>query len=195
MLKKFLIVATLCSPAVTLAAPYLLLGGATGKADTGDMELAVGPAATLNTDDGFGRALIGGGAELTPNLALEALYLTPAEVTVTDSAAGRKDTLESAGVQLAAVVKAPLAPGFAVFGKLSGNYMDMKYSRRDPLPGASFSDKDSQFQLGFGAGLEFMFNDDAGLRLTAERIQLRDAVSTGGDADLDQATLAVVLNF
>lgn len=194
MLKKLMMVVMLGSPAVTLAAPYLLLGGATGKADTGDMELAVGPAATLNTDDGFGRALIGGGAELTPNLALEALYLTPAEVAVTDSATGRKDTLESAGVQLAALVKAPLAPGFAVFGKLSGNYMDMKYSSRAPL-GTSFSDKDSQFQLGFGAGLEFMFNDDAGLRLTAERIQLRDAVSGGGDAGLDQATLAVVLNF
>ena len=29
-----------------------------------------------------------------------------------DSATGRKDTLESAGIQLAALVKAPLAPGF-----------------------------------------------------------------------------------
>lgn len=195
MLKKLMLAAVLGLPVTAFAGPYILIGGASGKADVEALEATFNPLAPLDSDDSFGRALVGAGADITPNLAVEALYLTKAEVSVSDRVTGEVGKLESSGIQLAALVKAPLTPSFAVFGKLSGNYMEVKYAYSDPLlPVNNMSMKDSSFYLGFGAGLEFLFNDDAGIRLTAERIQFRDTLN-GNDSDLDQATIAVVLNF
>jgi opacity protein-like surface antigen len=61
----------------------------------------------------------------------------------------------------------------------------------------SASDKDTGFHLGFGAGLEYQVTDAVGVRLTAERIQLRDVELLGSeyDVDLDQATLGVQFSF
>ncbi len=196
MLKKLMLVAVLGLPVSAFAGPYILIGGASGKADVEEIEASFSPLASLESDDSFGRALVGVGVDVTPNLAVEALYLTKAEVSVADRLTGETDKLESSGIQFAALVKAPLTPAFSVFGKLSGNYMEVKYTHNDPAsPVTSGSVKDSNFHLGFGAGLEFLFNDDAGIRLTAERIQFRDAINGSGDSDLDQATIAVVLNF
>lgn len=195
MLKKLALVVALAAPACAFAGPYFVVGGALGKADLGDIESFYGPGTPLTTDDGFGRALIGVGADVSPNLGLEALYLTDAEGTVKDNT-GQKDTLKSSGFQFAVIGKAPLTAQLSLFGKLSANYMDVQYEYADALaPGNNYSEKDSNFHLGFGAGALYQVSDAVGLRLGVERIQLRDAINGSGNFDVDQTSLAVTFAF
>ncbi len=183
MMKKLALAFTLCMPLTAFAGPYLIVGGAMGTADLDDVTPA---GATV--DDNFGRALVGIGADINPYLGLEALYMTEAEVSI--SMPPDELTIKSSGFQFALLGKAPLTQQLSLFGKLSGNYLEVKAD--DTLTG---SDKDSNFQLGFGVGLHYQVNDAVGLRLTGERIQIRDAINGQGDSDLDQASLAVTFAF
>lgn len=195
MLKKLALVVALAAPACAFAGPYFVAGGALGKADVGDIESLYAPGTPLTTDDSFGRALIGVGADVTPYLGLEALYLTDAEVTVKDNT-GQKDTLKNSGFQFAVIGKAPLSAQFSLFGKLSANYLEVKYEYVDALtPANNLSAKDSKVHLGFGAGAQYQVNDAVALRLGVERIQLRDAINGSGSSDVDQTSLAVAFAF
>lgn len=195
MLKKLALVAALAAPACAFAGPYFVAGGALGKTDLGDIESLYGHGAQLTTDDGFGRALIGVGADVSPYLGVEALYLTEAEGTVKDNT-GQKDTLKNSGFQFAVIGKAPLSAQLSLFGKLSANYMDVQHEYVDALaPVNNYSEKDSKVHLGFGAGALYQVNDAVGLRLGVERIQLRDAIKGSGSFDVDQTSLAVTFAF
>lgn len=187
MFKKLALIAALTAPASAFAGPYLVLGGAMGSADLEDVEKAyVAPDA----DDGFGRALIGVGADINPYLGIEALYMSDAEVSVKDKVGIAETKIKNAGFQFAVLGKAPLTQQLSLIGKLSTNYLEVKVD--DTVSG---SDKDSKFQLGFGVGAHYQVNDAVGLRLTAERIQIREAINGNGDSDLDQASLAVTFAF
>ncbi|MDQ8037955.1 MAG: outer membrane beta-barrel protein [Pedobacter sp.] len=186
MFKKLAVLIALAAPVSAFAGPYLVLGGAMGSADLADVE-ALYPS-TAETDDSFGRALIGIGADINPYLGIEALYMTEAEVSVSTSLA--ETTLKNSGFQFAVLGKAPLTNQLSLFGKLSGNYLEVKAD--DTVMG---SEKDSNFQLGFGVGLHYQVNDSVGVRLAGERIQIREAINGEGDSDLDQASLAVTFAF
>lgn len=195
MLKKLALVVALVAPACAFAGPYFVAGGALGKTGLSDVESSYGPGAVLTTDDSFGRALIGVGANVTPYLGVEALYLTDAEGTVKDIA-GKKDTVKNAGFQFAVIGKASLTPQFSLFGKLSANYMEVKDDHVDAItPANNRSTKDSKTHLGFGAGAQYQVNDAVALRLGVERIQLRDAINGAGSSDVDQTSLAVTFAF
>lgn len=190
MFKKLALLAVLSVPASAFAGPYLLLGGAMGKADLADVEESYSPVA-VETEDSFGRALIGIGADINPYLGIEALYMTEGEVSVEADSIDTETTLKNSGFQFAVLGKAPLTQQLSLFGKLSANYLEVKGETESPL--GNDSDKDSKFQLGFGVGLHYQVNDSVGLRLAAERIQIRDVFD--GDSDMDQASLAVTFGF
>lgn len=187
MLKKIALAATLALPALASAAPYLVMGAASGSADLADVEAGFTPG-TYSSDDSFTRALIGVGFGLNRNLAVEGLYMTEAEASV--SAPGSKDTLKSSALQFAVIGQAPVAAQFSLFAKLSANYMKVEYEST-----AALGDEDTKFQVGFGAGALFQVSDQLGLRLAAERIQVRDAIAGAGDSDIDQTSLAVTFSF
>lgn len=189
MFKKLALLVALTAPACAFAGPYLVLGGAMGTADLSDVEDSYAPLA-VETDDSFGRALIGIGADINPYLGIEALYMTEAEVSVQEPISGVETTLKNSGFQFAVLGKAPLTHQLSLFGKLSGNYLDVEAETT-----GMGSDKDSNFHLGFGVGLYYQVNDAIGLRLAAERIQIREAINGEGDSDLDQASLAVTFGF
>lgn len=189
MFRKTALLLALVAPASAFAGPYLVLGGAMGTADLGDLEESYAPF-SVDTDDSFGRALIGIGADINPYLGIEALYMTEAEVSVKEPLSGVETTLKNSGFQFAVLGKAPLTQQLSLFGKLSGNYLEVKADTT-----AMDSEKDSKFQLGFGVGLHYQANDSVGVRLAAERIQIREAINGEGDSDLDQASLAVTFAF
>ena len=190
MLKKLALAAALAAmPALAAAGPYLIMGAASGSADLADLE--AGLAAPVTSDDGFTRALVGGGFSLTPNLALEGVYMTEAEVEAKN--ATTTDTLKSSTLQFALLGQAQLAPQFSLFGKISANYVQMEYeSVTGPL---TVSADDDKFQVGYGVGLQVQASDQVGLRLGFERIQVSDAINGAGDSDIDQASLAVLFSF
>lgn len=190
MLKKLSLAATLAAlPALASAQPYLIMGAAAGTADLADVEATfLGP--TLS-DDNFTRALLGAGVALSPNVAVEGIYMTEAEVEVKD--ATTTDTLKSSTLQFALLGQVPLAAQLSLFGKISANYVRIEY---ESVSGAlAVSADDDKFQVGFGAGLQFQASDQVGLRLAVERIQVRDAINGAGDTDIDQASLAVLFSF
>jgi opacity protein-like surface antigen len=199
MLKKIMLAAVLALPSMAMAAPYLIAGAVSGTADLEDVEATypATPGLSFNSDDSFTRALFGVGTNVNENLSLEALYLTEAEVTVEESMASAKDTVQSSGLQFALLGKAPLTPQFSLLGKLSLNYVKVEYEFEDPFGfwGGSFSEDDTSMQLGFGVGAHFQASDAIGLRLGFERIQLREAIGGTGDSDIDQASLAVTFSF
>lgn len=193
MLKKIAIVAALAMPAFAFANPYIIAGGASADADLSDVEAFYGPG--FESDNTFGRALIGFGADLSENLGFEAVYMTEGEVTVEE--AGQKDILKNSGFQLALLGKVPLSEQFSLFGKMSANYLTVENEYTDyVIPTNSYSVEDSKFQLGYGIGGHFQLTDEAGLTLALERIQIRDAFTgVDSDSDLDQASLAFTFAF
>lgn len=187
MLKKLALAALLAAPALASAGPYLVMGAASGSADLADLEATF--AGPVTSDDSFTRAVVGVGFNLNPNLSVEGLYLTETEATVKQP--GREDTLKDSGLQFSLIGLAPIAPQLSLFGKLSANYMRVEW---ESAP-AALSDSDSNFHVGFGAGLQLQASDQVGVRLGVERIQLRDAINGSGDSDEDQASLAVQFSF
>jgi hypothetical protein len=196
MLKKAALAAVIALPSVASAAPYMIAGGVSGTADLGDVEATYTPGTPLNSDDSFTRALFGVGTVINENLGVEAVYLTEAEVTVEDSTGIMKDTVQSSGLQLALLGKAPLTPQFGLLGKISLNYVMVDYEFVDTSGTLmNISEDDTSMQLGFGVGAHFQASDVVGLRLGFERIMLREAIAGQGDSDIDQASLAVTFAF
>lgn len=196
MFKKAALAVALTLPSVALAGPYLVAGGALGTADMTDIEATYGTGATLTTDDSFGRALIGIGADINENLGFEALYLSEAEATVRDSF-DQEDVVTNSGLQFSLIGKAPLTAQFSIFGKLSANYMEVEDQFTSPvLPMTNYSESDSKMQLGFGIGAQFQATDKVAVRLGLERIQIRDAFEgVPSDSDVDQASLAILFSL
>lgn len=193
MLKKIAVVTLLALPTLALANPYLVAGGALGRADMSDVEATYGPGAQLSSDEEFGRALIGIGADINTHLGVEALYLTEGESTVRDSF-GQEDVVTNSGLQFALIGKAPLGAQLSLFGKLSANYLRVEDKFTSPMfPASNYSISDSKTHLGFGAGLYLQASDQVGVRLGLERIQVREAFTgVSSDSDIDQATLAFI---
>lgn len=194
MLKKTVLVFALGLPALASANPYLVAGGATGNVDLSDAEANYAFGHT--TDDSFGRAILGAGADINQNLAVEALYMTEAKASITGTGldAGRKDELSSDGFQFALLGKAPLTPQFSLFGKLSANYMKVKDD--NTTGGLAQSDDDQGVQLGYGVGGRFQITDTAGVSLALERIELSNTLfGSKYDTNLDQASLTFQFGF
>ncbi|HEX4869129.1 MAG TPA: outer membrane beta-barrel protein [Moraxellaceae bacterium] len=192
MHKKLALLAALALPSLALANPYIIAGAASGTADLSDIESYYGPG--HDTDDSFTRGIIGIGADLNPNLAVEASYLTEGEVTVSDGT--QTDTLTNSGVQFALLGKAPLTPQLNVFGKISANYMNVEWQYQDNLvPVNNYTVDDSKFQLGYGIGLHYQVVDNVGVRVALERIQIRDAIQGAGDSDVDQVSAGFTFGF
>lgn len=188
MLKQFALAAVLAAPALAAADPYVVLGVASGKADLSDLQDTFTPG-VHTVDDNYVRALVGAGLGVNRNLALEAAYLTDGKVSVSEP--GRTDTLKASGLQLSVIGLAPLTPQFSLFGKLTANYLRLKWST-NPVPS---SQSDVGFRPGFGVGMQFRASDAVGVRLAAERIQVRDAFPSHSDSDLDEVSLAVQYAF
>lgn len=191
MHKKIALLAALALPSLASANPYIIAGAASGKADMADIEAFYG---SHDTDDSFTRALIGIGADINPNIGVEAVYMTEGETTVSDGT--QKDTLKNSGVQFALLGKAPLTPQLNVFGKISANYLNVKWQYEDYLaPVNNYSADDSKFQLGYGIGLHYQVVDNVGVRVALERIQVRDAIQGAGDSDVDQVSAGFTFGF
>lgn len=193
MLKKLAIATLFFVPAIASAASgYLVAGGAIGSTDMGDIEETYAPP--FKTDDDVQRAVIGGGVELNPYLALEAVYMSEVKNKV------ESDELEHSGLQAAIIGKAPLTPQFSLFGRLSANSILTDYRYDDGV--FSFDEEEAGAYLGFGFGADFQVNDQVGFRLQFERIQISDITildenldETSGDFDVDQTSLAVKFVF
>jgi hypothetical protein len=196
MIKKVVLASLLAMPALASAQGiYFTAGAGLGSTDMENIENSYGAGASLTTDDDVQRAVLGVGAEINEFLAVEGVYMSEAEASVGDGVV--EDTLEHSGIQLAVMAKAPLAPQFALFGKLSANLMSTDYTFDAPAP-FSYSESNSGVYLGIGVGAEVRVNDSVGIRASVERIMLDDIIDENfltepGDVDVNQFTLA--LNF
>ena len=124
MLKKLIVAMALTTPALALAqqpGPYFTVGVAGGSIDLG--ALGAGSA----SDDDVQRVVIGAGAQLNENLAVEATYLTNSEGTTTTK------KLNHSGGQLAVLMSAPMTPQFSLFGKVSANYLTVEIEDSTPF--------------------------------------------------------------
>ena len=185
MLKKLIVAMALTTPALALAqqpGPYITVGVAGGSVDLSALEVAGSVS-----DDDVQRVVIGAGAQLNANLAVEAVYLTNSEGTVKTGPITQK--LNHSGGQLAVLMSAPMTPQFSLFGKVSANYLTVEYESSLPFS----SQDDSGFHLGVGAGVAFQVNDQMGVRATFERLMIADAGNGNNDFDVDQ--IAVALNY
>lgn len=197
MIKKVLLASLLAVPALASAqgGVYFTAGLATGSADLENIEASYGGTPTTSDDDVL-RAVIGIGAQLSDYLGVEGTYHSNVENTV--KGGGDEDILEHQGVQLAVLGRAPLAPQFAVVGKLSANLMNTEYEYRTAFGG--YAEDTTGAYLGMGVGAEFRANDQVALRLMAERIMLNDIIDEDflgepGDVDVDQVTLSLNFQF
>lgn len=183
MLKKLVVALTLVMPAMAMAqGPYFTMGAAFGNVDLGEID-----AGATSSDDELQRIVIGGGVKLNPMLSLEALYLSNVE---NDIEFGLGDaTLDHSGVQLAVLAAAPLTSQLSLFGKISGNYLNVEYE--DALGSLD----DTGMHLGVGAGLSFQATDQVGLRATFERLMVTDVGGSDGDFDVDQIALSLNYSF
>ena len=185
MLKKLIVAMALTTPALALAqqpGPYFTVGVAGGSIDLGVLE-----SAGSVSDDDVKRVVIGAGAQLNENLAVEATYLTTSEGTVKTGLLTQK--LSHSGGQLAVLMGVPMTPQFSLFGKVSANYLTVEYENSLPFS----SQDDSDFHLGVGAGVAFQVSDQMGIRATFERLMITDAGNSNNDFDVDQ--IAVALNY
>lgn len=186
MLKKLVVALALTAPALALAqqpGPYFTVGAAVGSVDLGELQTAGSVA-----DDDVERVVIGAGAQLNENLAIEAVYLTNSENTVETGPV--TETIDHSGGQLSVLVSAPMTSQFSLFGKVSANYLTVEYED-STNPAAALND--SGFHLGVGAGMAFQINDQMGVRATFERLMITDVGGNNGDFDVDQ--IAVALNY
>lgn len=186
MLKKMVVALALVAPTAALAqqpGPYFTIGAAVGSVD---LDVLEGPGAV--SDDDVQRVVIGAGAQLNENLAIEATYLTNSENTVKTGPV--TETVDHSGGQLSVLMSAPITPQFSVFGKVSGNFLTVEYED-STNPAAALDD--SGFHLGVGAGMAFQINDQMGVRATFERLMITDVGGSNGDFDVDQ--IAVALNY
>lgn len=198
MFKKVLLASLLALPAIASAqgGPYFIAGGALGSADLENIEASYGSFPTTSDDEVL-RAVVGIGAQFSDYLGFEATYHSNVENTV--QGGGDEDILEHQGVQFAVLGRAPLAPQFAVLGKLSANLMNTEYEYR--VGGTSvYAEDNTGAHLGMGVGAEFRANDQVALRLMAERIMMDDIIDQNflgqpGDVDLDQVSLTFNFQF
>lgn len=196
MLKKLALASLLAVPALASAqGVYFTVGAGLGSTDMENIEASYGPGATLTTDDEVQRAVIGIGAQVNEFLAVEGTYMSEAEASVGDGVA--LDTLEHSGLQLAVLAKAPVAPQFALYGKLSANFISTEYDWY-VLNTNVYSEDTSGAYLGIGIGAEVRVNDAVGIRAGVERIMMDEIIDEAflgqsGDVDVDQFTLG--LNF
>lgn len=198
MMKKVLLASLLAVPAFASAqvGPYFTAGVAMGSADLKNIEASYGGFPTTSDDDIL-RAVIGIGFELSDFLAVEGTYQSKVENTVAGT--GDEDVLDHQGVQLAVLGRAPLAPQFALVGKLSANLMNTQYEYRVSNTSV-YSEDNTGAYLGIGFGAEFRANDQVALRLMAERIMMNDIIDQNflgepGDVDVDQVTLGFNFQF
>lgn len=198
MMKKVLLASLLAVPALASAqvGPYFTAGIAMGSADLKNIEASYGSNPTTSDDDVL-RAVIGGGIQVSDYLAFEGTYQSKVENKV--EGGGDQDLLQHQGIQLAVLGRAPLAPQFALVGKLSANLMNTQYEYR--VGGSSvYSEDNTGAYLGMGFGAEFRANDQVALRLMAERIMMNDIIDQNflgepGDVDVDQVSLAFNFQF
>lgn len=197
MFKKVLLASLLALPAIASAqgGAYFIAGGAMGSADLKNIENSYGGTPTTSDDEVL-RAVIGVGAQFSEFLGFEATYHSNVENTV--KGGGDEDILEHQGVQFAVVGRAPLAPQFALLGKLSANLMNTEYEYRTGL--GSYAEDTTKAHLGIGVGAELRANDQVSVRLMAERIMMDDIIDQNflgepGDVDVDQVSLTFNFSF
>lgn len=196
MFKKAVFAMLLALPGISSAGVYFTVGGAAGSTDLGDIEDTYG--ARFDSDDDVQRAVIGLGASVSEYLAFEGVYMTEVDNEVADRF--NKDELSHSGIQLAVIGSAPVTPQFSLLGKLTANMIATEYAYTGPV--VAYREDSSGTYLGFGVGAGVQINDRVGLRLMAERIQIKDVTILNAnlkpveaDFDVDQFSLAVNFNF
>lgn len=207
MIRKIALYVLLAAPAAAFAqGPYLMFGGASTQTDLSPIKQAAadGGVQVTSADDNSGRAIIGIGADVSPFLGFEAAYLSNVSNTV-DGTFGPdriSSQLKHQGVQFAVLGKAPLTPQFSLALKLSANQLQSDYEYTDALnPANNYSEKHTKTHLGYGIGALYQANDNVGIRLGLERIEMNDVVDKNalnghaGDFNVDIASLALVYSF
>jgi opacity protein-like surface antigen len=195
MLKKATLAALFLVPTMASAQPYLIAGAGVGSTDMEFVENVFDPG--FESDDELQRAVIGFGFKANENLALEAVYLSQADAKVSGTVLGLPSVaeLDHQGVQLGLIAAAPLTPQFSVYGKLTGNLLDINL-KLSAMGTPLLDDNDADLYFGLGAGVQVQVNDRVGLRLGVERTIVREfADYSDGDFDIDQATLALQFGF
>jgi opacity protein-like surface antigen len=208
MIRKLAMTLLLAAPAAAFAqGPYLMFGGASSTTDMGPVTSAYADNGVQVTskDDNGGRAVIGIGANVNQFLAFEAAYLTNIsnKVNGTNGIDRVSSELQHKGLQLAVIGKAPLTPQFSLSVKLSANHLQSDYEQvgTGTLALGNYSEKHTKTHLGYGIGASYQVNDNVGVRLGLERIEMNDVVDKNalnghsGDFAVDLASLALVYSF
>jgi OOP family OmpA-OmpF porin len=94
--------------------------------------------------------------------------------------------LRMMGLNLDLVGLMPLSEQFSVFGKVGAIYSQTRgqFSGHGPVIIDTFQTREREVNYKYGAGIQYDFTNNLGLRLEAERYRIDDSVGSRGDIDL-----------
>lgn len=165
------------------------IGGHLGQSKAKDACDGVsGPGISCDDKDTAWRLL--GGYQLNRNLAIEGAYTDLGEVSA--SGPGGSASAEANALELVGVGTLPLANAFSVYGK-AGIYRGEVEGRVDTAL-ISGSDKDTNTDLTFGAGVKFDMTRNVALRAEWQRYKDMGGDDTG-ESDMDVLSVGVLYRF
>jgi OOP family OmpA-OmpF porin len=133
-----------------------------------------------------------GGYRFLPYLAAEIGYTNPGKVTATIGAASAE--LKSWEIPIYAVGILPLADDkLWLMAKVGGVYWDLKASASGP--GGSASESATGFSLAYGAGVQYNFSPQFGVRAEYEVFQNVGDENTTGQGNIRMWSVGVVWRF
>ena len=138
-----------------------------------------------------------GGYKFTPNFALEGGYfdLGKFSYSATTSPAGTSNgSTKLSGFNVDAVGILPLTDKFSAFGRIGAQYAKAKdsFSGNGAASFANSSPSKGAANYKLGAGVQYDFTDNVGLRTEWERYRINDAVGNRGDIDMLSVGLVVM---
>ena len=161
---------------------YIGVGAGITSVDICDEIIALG--ATSCDDEDTGLKLFGG-YKFNPNFAVEGAWIDLGEISASDGVVTVTEEVD--GFQLAAVGIIPINPQFGIFGKVGVYMWDVSATASAPGFGSA-SASDDGTDIMFGAGANWNFSKQFGLRAEWERFDI------DGD-DVDFLSIGAQFNF
>ncbi len=194
----FSVVALAMCGTASAATPGWYLGVGAGESDadvsSGDVNqdmAEAGITGTSSVDDTDTAWKIFAGYQYNRYLGVEVGYVDLGEIdvdaiTTAPTAATIKADVETQGVALSVVGSYPINDKFSVFGRVGAFYWDTEASAAAVVSGAvaKASEDDDGIDLLFGAGAEYGFTRNIGVRLEWERYDV-----DGDDVDMISGNL------
>jgi OOP family OmpA-OmpF porin len=176
----------LAGPARADEATGFYLGGSIGQSEIKD---ACEGLTDCDDSDTAWKAFAG--YSFNQYFAVEGGYIDFGEASGTD--AGITGSAEAWGVTAHAVGSIPIFQGFSLIGRIGAVYWDAEASATSG--GTTLTESDDGISLAYGAGVQWMFGRNFGLRAEYEVFDGIGDDSTTGESDIHVISAGIVFKF